>query len=249
MKRFAVILLCAVLAFTAVACEDGEFYAGDMPNDVKNEETEKKEYVKVDTQEFMSALLDAYDAKTVKVDGVFKDDYDIHNCVDVTPEGVFEATGVQLFKFVDNCASFIMKDGVVMEACPSFGGMGFSDAIQWDYDQNGVDDLLVAGSSGSGMHRATLTLWDMVKMESVDLSAMGIKSSFFYVTDIGLDFIDENDHSKGIVLHTISYTQVRDEEKQTVEFIPSRGTDMAEIRMENGVYVYVPLTDSQRWTF
>ena len=99
------------------------------------------------------------------------------------------------------------------------------------------------------MHRATLTLWDMVKMESVDLSAMGIKSSFFYVTDIGLDFIDENDHSKGIVLHTISYTQVRDEEKQTVEIIPSRGTDMAEIRMENGVYVYVPLTDSQRWTF
>lgn len=244
MKRFVLVFLCAVLAFNAVACEDGEFHVGDLPNNVKNEETEKKEYVKVDTQEFMNALLDAYDAETIKVDGVFKDHLDIKKCAEVTPEGVFEATGVQLFKFVDNHASFMIKDGEIKEACYSLGGSGFSDAIQWDYDQNGVDDLLVAGSCGSGIHRSELYLWDMVKMERVDLSAMYIKSSFLFVGNIGFDFIDENDHSKGIVLHTIGYTQVKDEENRTVEIIPYRGEDMAEIRMENGVYVYVPLTDS-----
>jgi len=242
MKRFVLVFLCAVLAFTAVACDDSEFHVGDLQ---KNEEnTEKKNYERVDTQEFMNALLDAYDAKTVKVDGVSKDDLDIKKCAEVTPEGVFEATGVQLFKFADNFASFMIKDGEIKEACYSFGGSGFSDAIPWDYDQNGVDDLLVAGSWGSGMHRAALTLWNMDTMEQIDLGAMNIQSSFFFMGDIGLDFIDENDPSKGIVIYAISYTQVRDEENQSVDFIASRGTDMAEIRMENGVFVYVPLTDS-----
>ena len=247
MKRLVLVLLCAVLAFSAMACNDSEVYTGDQPKDA--EVTDKKEYERVDTQGFMSALLDAYDAKAVKADGVSKDDLDIEKCVEVTPDGVFEATGVQLFKFVDNYASFMIKDGEIKEACYSLGGSGFSDAIPWDYDQNGVEDLLVASSWGSGTHRSELYLWDMVKMEQVDLSAMYIKSSFFFGGNIGLDFIDENDPSKGIVIYTIGYTQVRDEENQTVEFIPHRGEDMAEIRMENGVFVYVPLTDSQLWTF
>lgn len=247
MKRLVLVLLCAVLAFSAMACNDSEVYTGDQPKDA--EVTDKKEYERVDTQGFMSALLDAYDAKAVKADGVSKDDLDIEKCVEVTPEGVFEATGVQLFKFVDNYASFMIKDGEIKEACYSLGGSGFSDAIPWDYDQNGVEDLLVASSWGSGTHRSELYLWDMVKMEQVDLSAMYIKSSFFSVGDIGFDFIDENDHSKGIVIYALGYTQVKDEENQTVEFIPHRGEDMAEIRMENGVFVYVPLTDSQLWTF
>ena len=247
MKRLVLVLLCAVLAFSAMACDDSEVYTGDQPKDA--EVTDKKEYERVDTQGFMSALLDAYDAKAVKADGVSKDDLDIEKCVEVTPDGVFEATGVQIFKFTDTLASFMIKDKEVKEACQSFGGMGFSDAIPWDYDQNGVDDLLVAGSWGSGMHRAALTLWNMDTMEQMDLDSMNIQSSFFSVGDIGFDFIDENDHSKGIVIYALGYTQVKDEENQTVEFIPYRGTDMAEIRMENGVFVYVPLTDSLMWAF
>ena len=247
MKRLVLVLLCAVLAFSAMACDDSEVYTGDQPKDA--EVTDKKEYERVDTQGFMSALLDAYDAKAVKAEGVSKDDLDIEKCVEVTPDGVFEATGVQIFKFTDTLASFMIKDKEVKEACQSFGGMGFSDAIPWDYDQNGVDDLLVAGSWGSGMHRAALTLWNMDTMEQMDLDSMNIQSSFFSVGDIGFDFIDENDHSKGIVIYALGYTQVKDEENQTVEFIPYRGTDMAEIRMENGVFVYVPLTDSLMWAF
>ena len=235
MKRFAVILLCAVLAFTAVACEDGEFYAGDMPNDVKNEETEKKEYVKVDTQEFMSALGESLDE-----DVVLEVRYDIEKCVEVTPEGVFEATGVQLFKFIDDFSSFLIKDGVVMEACPSFGGMGFSDAIQWDYDQNGVDDLLVAGSCGSGIHRATLTLWDMVKMEQVGFLLDIAPTSFFNVGELGLEFVDENDPKAGIRFYSQGYVAVSSSQTP----IKTKLEDIGELRLVDGSVIYVPLKDS-----
>ena len=235
MKRFAVILLCAVLAFTAVACEDGEFYAGDMPNDVKNEETEKKEYVKVDTQEFMSAL-----GKSLDEDVGLEVRYDIEKCVEVTPEGVFEATGVQFFKFIDDFSSFLIKDGVVMEACPSFGGMGFSDAIQWDYDQNGVDDLLVAGSWGSGMHRATLTLWDMVKMEKVEFLTGIVPTSFFNVGELGLEFVDVNDPKAGIRIYSQGYAAG----SSSKEPIKVKLEDIGEFRLVDGSVIYVPLQDS-----
>ena len=51
--------------------------------------------------------------------------------------------------------------------CKSFGGYGFIDAVPWDYDGNGVIDLLITSSCGSGFTFLEISVFDACTKESI----------------------------------------------------------------------------------
>lgn len=87
----------------------------------------------------------------------------LHN---VTPTEVKAETDYRIFKASDSCASFILVDGEIYPICQFFGGYGFVNAVPLDYDDNGVIDLLVASSSGSGIHCSEISLFNATTKES-----------------------------------------------------------------------------------
>lgn len=87
---------------------------------------------------------------------------------DVTPEAVSAAMDCRIYKDPESCRTFLL-DGKETEVLCYPGGYGFTSAVAWDYDGNGVQDLLFTGSEGSGIHRSYLTLFDRTRRESQEL--------------------------------------------------------------------------------
>jgi len=139
------------------------FFAPDSPQiDTFNPALDNLPCTKDSVDNFM-AILTAAQANGM-ISGV---NFDEESCYNVTPAAVAEATDIQIFKFSDTCASFALIDGAVYEICFSFGGLGFVNAVPWDYDGDGNLDLLVASSWGSGMHYAVVTIFNTITKESI----------------------------------------------------------------------------------
>ena len=104
--------------------------------------------------EFMNAFTSVYSY----ADG--------EHCYNVTPESVAEETEFRIFKFSDSCASYVLEGGHVYDLCDGYGGYGFLNAVPWDYDGDGVTDLLVASSWGSGFHRSEISVFSGAEKRS-----------------------------------------------------------------------------------
>ncbi len=89
------------------------------------------------------------------------------NLYHITPDGLYEATGVRIFKSSDYCASFFLMNGKVYPAGSFFGGYGIHNAVVCDYDLNGVDDILFTCSWGSGVHRSEVWVFNTESAESI----------------------------------------------------------------------------------
>ncbi len=87
---------------------------------------------------------------------------------DVTPKAVSEAMDCRIYKDPESCRTFLL-DGKKTEVLCYPGGYGFTNGVAWDYDGNGVQDLLFTGSEGSGIHRSYLALFDRTSRESQEL--------------------------------------------------------------------------------
>ncbi len=104
----------------------------------------------------------------------------------ITPAGLYEATGVRVFKDAVNSFSFFLVDGTIYQL-PSFGGNGFHSAVVCDYDLNGVDDILYTLSWGSGMHRSEVWVFNTETREShqiFDTAIFRYTSSTSYRDDV-----------------------------------------------------------------
>ncbi|MGN0557689.1 MAG: hypothetical protein ACI4IV_07570 [Acutalibacteraceae bacterium] len=145
----AVILLCALCScgHSADPAAGEEKYTTDI----------SKDYV----DEFLAAVGEMKGDRLLSGVEINKD-----NCYNVTPEQVAEETNIRIFKCSDSAASFAMVDGAVAELCASFGGYGFVNAVPCDFDNNGVTDLLVASSWGSGLHRSEISVFNAETLQS-----------------------------------------------------------------------------------
>lgn len=84
---------------------------------------------------------------------------------DVTPEEVSAAMDCRIFKDPDSCDAFLVDGEELFALGFGLGGYGFTSAVPWDYDDNGVLDILFTYSWGSGMHRSCLALLDRTTRE------------------------------------------------------------------------------------
>lgn len=81
----------------------------------------------------------------------------------LTPQEVADNTDYRIFKEMTDFGSYVTVDGEIYELCNSFGGFGFHNASVCDFDNNGVLDLIVRSSWGSGMHRDEISVFNMTE--------------------------------------------------------------------------------------
>ncbi len=108
-----------------------------------------------------SSLLNAFFAadRSALTDGNLSSEITRENLYHITPAGLYEATGVRVFKEAVYSHSFLLYDGKLYDI-PSLGGNGFHNAMVCDYDRNGQDDVLFTCSWGSGMHRSEVWVFN-----------------------------------------------------------------------------------------
>ena len=78
----------------------------------------------------------------------------------VTPDEVAAETDYQIFRNGSSADSVVVVNNGIYQICTWFGGHGFINAVPCDYDEDGVTDLLVACSWGSGLHRGEISLFN-----------------------------------------------------------------------------------------
>lgn len=94
-----------------------------------------------------------------------------NECVEITPKAVSDTTDWRLFT-LQRQYSFLLADGEVYILCNDWGGWGVTSAVPWDYDGNGVTDLLYTYSWGSGLHRSHVSVFDMTTRQEIRLTAI-----------------------------------------------------------------------------
>lgn len=153
MKKILCTLLMIVMLFSFCSCKDSKTIT---VNDHKSENTNiSKESI----EEFMSLLNDFEPSGFIDGCKIEKE-----NCYNVTPPQVASETDMKIFKFSDSCASYVMLDNEIYILCASF-----VNAVPCDFDGDGNKDLLVASSCGSGIHRSTISVFNSVNKESLDI--------------------------------------------------------------------------------
>jgi len=90
-------------------------------------------------------------------------------CYNVTPDGIKEETGGEIFKFGDSGQTFLLLEGHVYELGVSFGGYGLMSAVPCDFDGDGNKDIVYTYSWGSGIHRSHLAVFNTRTKESAEL--------------------------------------------------------------------------------
>ena len=151
MKRLIGILCAVAIIFLLCSCE----YLFVPENEYRPSEVEVS---KDSVSEFISLFNAEYNGN-----------YSEDNCYNVTPTLVSNETDMQIFKFSTDCSSYVMVDGEIYPICESFGGYGFVNALPCDFDGDGNKDLYVASSSGSGIHRSVISVFNSVTKESTVL--------------------------------------------------------------------------------
>lgn len=162
MKRILCLIFCVVLVIITTACGDKneEIYSIVNADNYSVTATATKLYV-----DELFELLDDKVYDETNISEILNDEY----CYNVTPKEISNKIDAQIFKFSDSFLSLIMIDGDIYPLCDYFGGYGFVNAVPWDYDEDGNYDLLVSSSSGSGMHRSNLSVFNTKTKTSIDI--------------------------------------------------------------------------------
>lgn len=90
------------------------------------------------------------------------------NCYNVTTDNLTNL-GVKLFKFKDECQTYLQYENDIYFFALGFGGYGFINAVTCDYDNNGIGDILYTYSFGSGIHRSIVSVFNMTTFEITPL--------------------------------------------------------------------------------
>ncbi|MBQ8431254.1 MAG: hypothetical protein IJX28_00065 [Clostridia bacterium] len=166
MKRFLSLFFVLCLVVSLAACHAGHDHGDETQTPTQ---TQKLNYLdgnvsQDSVDEFLTLLTQAQSA------GQFAGlSTERANWYNVTPTEVSASSDYTIFKESTSCASLVLIDGALYELCPSFGGYGFVNATLCDVDGNGTKDLLVASSSGSGVHTATVSLFNATTHTSTEV--------------------------------------------------------------------------------
>lgn len=145
MHRKIIVLLVSLLVISAIF----------VISDVRGKQYDSALIV---SQEDMEALFDALQKRVTE-------------SWEITPKAVSDATDWRIFT-VESQYSYLLADGELYMLCGYWGGWGVTSAVPWDYDKNGIIDLLYTYSWGSGMHRSHVAIFDMGAKQEVTLSAI-----------------------------------------------------------------------------
>ncbi|MBE6683324.1 MAG: hypothetical protein E7595_04115 [Ruminococcaceae bacterium] len=156
---------------------------------------------------------------------------------DVTPEAVRESTDYRIYKEMTEFGSYIVADGKVSPVCFFFGGFGFHDAYPCDYNCDGVTDLLVVSSWGSGLHRTEISLFDVSTRKSERLFSSLELPEEYYSFALALDVIVNENSENRYLVQSIEISPISSKPPETIT--------VGEIVFENNKAVFKPLYNEQ----
>lgn len=90
------------------------------------------------------------------------------SCYNITTDNL-KSLDVNIFKFEDECDTYMLYKDDIYYMGASFGGYGFINAVTCDFDNNGVADILFTHSFGSGIHRSVVSLFNMTTLKVTNL--------------------------------------------------------------------------------
>jgi len=82
---------------------------------------------------------------------------------DITPKEVRDEIGCQIFKIKNNFATYVAYKSKLYQLGTGGGGFGVVSIKTCDFDGNGQKDLIFTFSSGSGMHRSEIGVFNLSK--------------------------------------------------------------------------------------
>ncbi|MBQ4282973.1 MAG: hypothetical protein IJB96_03495 [Lachnospira sp.] len=161
MKRLIILNLIIAILLNCMACNVKNTDSSSFQDEEATEVVYREEFYNVvSTKDSVDEFFQA--VGNLKGGGLLTGvSFDKMYCFNVTPEEVANQTDYKIFKFSNSSCSCVMIDGAVYELCASFGGHGFVNAFPCDFDEDGVVDLLVASSWGSGMHRSEISVFNV----------------------------------------------------------------------------------------
>lgn len=136
------------IRFVCLALTDYEFVSGVYYFNESTKNTLK--YDKVNVINFYEKFSASFDNSL----------YSIENCFRIYSKDLMYYDVYQVFKFADNCASFLMYNDVVYEIGPWFGGLGVVDVKIDDINDDGFDEIYFTYSWGTGTHFNGLSYFD-----------------------------------------------------------------------------------------
>lgn len=111
-------------------------------------------YDKVNVAHFFELFSVTYDAS--------QDDtlYTMANCYRIYSNDLLINNTYQVFKFANNCASFLLYNDEIYKLGSWFGGLGVVDIKIADINNDGFDEVYFTNSWGSGIHWNGLSYFD-----------------------------------------------------------------------------------------
>ncbi len=131
---------------------DYEFFKGlyNFNESLKNHLT----YDKVNVAYFFELFSTSYEGSQTDTQ------YKVENCYRIYSNDLLINNTYQVFKFTNDCASFLLYNGVIYELGPWFGGLGVVDVKIADIDSDGFDEVYFTNSWGTGIHWNGLSYFD-----------------------------------------------------------------------------------------
>lgn len=86
----------------------------------------------------------------------------------ITPQEITEQFGFRIFKYDQNCESYLVYRGNVYQLGSGFGGLGTVSFAVSDLNQDGAFELYYTYSWGSGIHRSHIGYFDSASLEMTD---------------------------------------------------------------------------------
>ena len=237
MKRLFCLLLTGIVLISLAACQTNADNSDKSGSNVNNMTTS---CTKDSVDEFMSIIGE------VEPDGLSTGmKLDEEHCYNVTPLSVATQTDIKIFKFSDSCVSLALIDGEVYSICESFGGLGFVDAVPWDYDGDGNPDLLIASSWGSGLHRSIISVFNTTTKESIvvyDTSTTDNPSVDLFVAAVSPSFSSKDSQNLPVYYQVYS-ANIEVNGNNLADLSYTAMGVIGSVVVENGTPVFKPMDD------
>ncbi len=139
--------------------------------------------------------------------------------------------------------SFVLVDEKVYELCSFGGGHGYLNALPWDYDGDGNTDLLVSSSSGSGIHRSEISVFNRVTKKS-EVVYNSFKNG--PVDMVGLDLAVKKASSDSVAPYEVCLAEVEmnyENGFNGADLSYKLGSTIGFVTSENGKPVYKALAE------
>lgn len=168
MKTAGMVILVLSLLILLPGCGN----TGTGPSDSRNSQTSGGLTVSHSNsaEGLQTYLLQPTDHNVLEFEkrlGDFPTGYTGDICYNVTPSAFLNQPDIQIFKYDQSCAAFLLHGGSIYPLGEHFGGYGVTSLALADVDEDGNEELYFTFSWGSGIHRSQVGYFDFGKKAAV----------------------------------------------------------------------------------